>query len=705
MAIQRVAPDTLAVQTGLTGAVTAIQDDPDSFDANWLTTTATSGTNSDLRVTFSALSPVGQLNIGAGLQEFRVLLRKNASGDRSTQVSIQLYENDVLLATLASGVTVTSLTGAVTSVTWNASLLTDPTGAGVECRVQQTAGGANGSVSGRRWIEVGAVEWNADYSVVAVGFTTTASLGAELYKTRTSTSSYDALLHRSGVAATTSLDGVLGFNVREKTASLDAVLEDTLYNTITTRPVPVQDDGSEVLVTEDSSDHIVSDESEPIGPGLEAALLREGDTVTSSLDGLLVFPRTTTASLDAGLFRSGDTVVTSLDGALARGVGLDGFLQTGTTHFTINVSDLFDALLVRTGLTKTTSFTAALDATATNTLTLSLDARLQEDAEQSIVQPVVDLDAILGARDFQPAVDLDAYLFKWTGAGPSAQVWNTPAAARNPWIAKAAATAGFWDASGTGAEPSQPGDIVRTGQPTLALGAALIREDIPLITDLDAHVAFVQRRTADFDAQLTGSTRFTTVPMDGWLYASQSRAASFDGTITGKATFTKSLGLDATLASGVPTFQVLGLNAVLHPAPVARLDGTLVKNFGSTTAVVTTNPMDAWLSKTVTKSAQLHAAPFRKQWLKTTSLNGVLVTASTATGVVTASLDSELRYTWLGDVNFDGLLTANATLTTKTLSIAALLNATEVKTAGMNAVLVASPAFSSDFSSAFDTSF
>jgi hypothetical protein len=34
--IQRLAPDAILAQTNLTGAVTAIQDDPDSADSNWL---------------------------------------------------------------------------------------------------------------------------------------------------------------------------------------------------------------------------------------------------------------------------------------------------------------------------------------------------------------------------------------------------------------------------------------------------------------------------------------------------------------------------------------------------------------------------------------------------------------------------------------------------------------------------------------------
>lgn len=71
---EREAPDTLAVQTNLTGAVTDIDDDPDSPDGLWLTASG----SSTARVTFP--TPTGSPTVGAGLQNFRVLLRKNATG-------------------------------------------------------------------------------------------------------------------------------------------------------------------------------------------------------------------------------------------------------------------------------------------------------------------------------------------------------------------------------------------------------------------------------------------------------------------------------------------------------------------------------------------------------------------------------------------------------------------------------------------------
>ncbi len=67
---ERIAPDAILVQTAQSGAVSNIQDDPDSPDANWLT--GTSATAAELRVSF----PTPAANLKAGFtQEFRVRIR------------------------------------------------------------------------------------------------------------------------------------------------------------------------------------------------------------------------------------------------------------------------------------------------------------------------------------------------------------------------------------------------------------------------------------------------------------------------------------------------------------------------------------------------------------------------------------------------------------------------------------------------------
>jgi hypothetical protein len=99
---EREAPDTLAVQTNLTGAVTDIDDDPDSPDGLWLTASG----SSTARVTFP--TPTGSPTVGAGLQNFRVLLRKNATGPSGS--GNQALPPDAIL-------TQTNLTGVLSAIT------------------------------------------------------------------------------------------------------------------------------------------------------------------------------------------------------------------------------------------------------------------------------------------------------------------------------------------------------------------------------------------------------------------------------------------------------------------------------------------------------------------------------------------------------------------------------------------------------------
>lgn len=157
MATERLAPDSLLVQTGLTGAVTAIDEDPDSPDGSWLTTS--NNTTTVCRVSFP--TPTGEPTVGAGLQEFRALVRKtNHSTDPTA--TIEVYENGSLVTTLVSSQTISSTTGVVLSGTWNASSLSTSNGSQVELRVSGTPGGGN--PNNRASVEVGAVEWNVTYT-------------------------------------------------------------------------------------------------------------------------------------------------------------------------------------------------------------------------------------------------------------------------------------------------------------------------------------------------------------------------------------------------------------------------------------------------------------------------------------------------------------------------------------------------------------
>lgn len=158
MASERRAPDALLVQTNLSGVVGDIQDDTDSPDANWLTAP---GSNNETECRASFPTPTGNPTAGAGLQEFRALVRKTNHSTDPT-VTLELYENGALVATLVSAQTVSSTSGVVIAGTWDASSLGTADGSLVEIRVVGTTGGGN--PNNRASLEVGALEWNVEYT-------------------------------------------------------------------------------------------------------------------------------------------------------------------------------------------------------------------------------------------------------------------------------------------------------------------------------------------------------------------------------------------------------------------------------------------------------------------------------------------------------------------------------------------------------------
>lgn len=151
----RVAPAAILDSANLVGVVTAIQDDPDSPDALWLTAASTAA-DSYVRVSFA--SPGDTLS---GTQEFRVRVRK-IGGSNTPSARIELWQGGALVSSGAN-TSVTSTTGVVLAYTWDGTGI-DP--AAVECRVYGTAN-TGGSASRRATIEVGAVEWNATAGAVS----------------------------------------------------------------------------------------------------------------------------------------------------------------------------------------------------------------------------------------------------------------------------------------------------------------------------------------------------------------------------------------------------------------------------------------------------------------------------------------------------------------------------------------------------------
>lgn len=160
MATESKYPDAIISATNLSGLVTAVDEDPDAPDGNWLTAP---GNNNATNVRVSMPTPSGAPTIGAGLQEFRVLVRKTNHSTNPTAV-VELFETGggTLLATVVASTTITSTVGQILSGTWDASLLGTPNGSSVEVQVAGTVGG--GTPGNRASVEVGAIEWNVEFT-------------------------------------------------------------------------------------------------------------------------------------------------------------------------------------------------------------------------------------------------------------------------------------------------------------------------------------------------------------------------------------------------------------------------------------------------------------------------------------------------------------------------------------------------------------
>ena len=155
----RQVPDTILSQTALTGAVTDIDDDPDSPDLNWLIAD-NNNVNTAVRVSFP--TPADSPTVGASLQEFHVQVREFDAGQTGTPTArIELWENG-LLVRAGSEISIDG-TSQLLSFSWDASELGTANGSLIECNVVGTRAG--GSPGVRNSIEVGAIEWNADLTV------------------------------------------------------------------------------------------------------------------------------------------------------------------------------------------------------------------------------------------------------------------------------------------------------------------------------------------------------------------------------------------------------------------------------------------------------------------------------------------------------------------------------------------------------------
>lgn len=153
------APLSLTSTTNLDGAVTDIDEDPDSPDGNWMACNAGNNVNTAITVDFNA--PTGNPTVGADLQEFKAWVRQYDEGQTGTpDVRIELWENGGFVRAGSNESVTTS--GHMITFTWNANELATPDGSQVEMRVIGTASG--GAPAVRNTVDMGAVEWNVDYT-------------------------------------------------------------------------------------------------------------------------------------------------------------------------------------------------------------------------------------------------------------------------------------------------------------------------------------------------------------------------------------------------------------------------------------------------------------------------------------------------------------------------------------------------------------
>ena len=242
MAQFRSSPTSIVSSTNLTGTVSNIQDDPDSADAGWLTvTTANQSTN----VQVAMSDPTGSPTTGSGLQNIRVLWRKTSQTTNPTGV-VELWRSGggAAIATIVSSTTVSSTTGVVVSGTFDFATFTAGGGAAggsdLEIRVVGTVGG--GSPSNRASVEIGAIEWNAEYSV-AITLTGTNSSQANTSSAESITQAHALVKADSSQSNTSSDNTITQVQLLTKDDSTQANASST--NTISQVHVLVKDDSSQ----------------------------------------------------------------------------------------------------------------------------------------------------------------------------------------------------------------------------------------------------------------------------------------------------------------------------------------------------------------------------------------------------------------------------------------------------------------------------
>jgi hypothetical protein len=158
MATELLLPDEVVTSTALNANIADLDEGVDNFDGVYATF---NGTNANTSLTLGFQNPSNDLTSGDNLQTFRARVRKNATGGNATTVQLQVFEGGVSRNITSTTFTITSLTGENISFTWNSAGLSNPSGADVQIRIQQIAGGSSGAGGNRRRIEVDTADWTA----------------------------------------------------------------------------------------------------------------------------------------------------------------------------------------------------------------------------------------------------------------------------------------------------------------------------------------------------------------------------------------------------------------------------------------------------------------------------------------------------------------------------------------------------------------
>lgn len=160
MATETLQPNNVFTATNLTDATVArLDESPDSPAGDW----ATWDGSGDVVLVAEFPTPTNTPGTGAGLQKFRIYMRKNSgSGSNQVDIEIHAWENGTGNRELAYTATNYTSTGAIIEATWDATNLVTASGANVGCNIVQTNGGTGGP-SARAGIDIDCVEWVAYY--------------------------------------------------------------------------------------------------------------------------------------------------------------------------------------------------------------------------------------------------------------------------------------------------------------------------------------------------------------------------------------------------------------------------------------------------------------------------------------------------------------------------------------------------------------